>query len=216
MSDYPHKILCCRSLAPTLEELLGSDAPLTILDIALHLQPERLRAALLETIAELEAPGTTILLGYGLCGRALEGVYSKHSRLVLPKIDDCVGMFLGSRERHRESLRTHSGRYWLERSWLDTELDIFKQLYKDLGRIPEKYHDRIVKMTLKHYDRLVLFRDDHDDAQAVSYCENTAKEYGMTFERIDKDLGLLRRLVFGPWEPEEFIIVEPGTPVPFF
>ncbi len=216
MSTFPHQIICCRSLAPTLEQILGEDTELTVLDIALHLHPERLRNALLETIADLEAPDTTILLGYGLCGRALEGVFSKQSRLVLPKVDDCVGVLLGSRERHKQSLKDHSGRYWLEQSWLDTELDIFKQLYKDLGRVPEKYHDRIVQMTLKHYDRLVLFQQDRDKPEAVAYCQDMAAKYDMTFERIAKDLNLVKHLLFGPWNPDEFIVLEPGNPVPFF
>lgn len=69
-----HKIITCRSLAGVLEDILGSDEGLTVMEIALHLQPARLRDALNETIAGIEEENGTILLGYGLCGRGLEGV----------------------------------------------------------------------------------------------------------------------------------------------
>ena len=38
-----------------------------------------------------------ILLGYGLCGNGLAGVTARHTRLVLPRAHDCIGILMGSR-----------------------------------------------------------------------------------------------------------------------
>lgn len=213
---FEHQIITCRALAPVVAGLLGSDEAITQLDIALHLQPERLRQVLMQTVAEMEREGGTILLGYGLCGRALEGVQSQKSTLVLPKVDDCVGMLLGSRDRHRQVLNQHPGSYFLDPRWLDTELNIFDQIKKGLDHIPQKRREQLLKVALKHYDRLVLLDDDSSDPEAEERCRHLAQAHDMGFARLTKELGLLDKLLHGPWDGPDFIVTPPGTPIPMF
>lgn len=213
---FPNKIITCHALAPVVAELLGSDEPITELDIALHLQPERLRRVLMESVAGLEREGETILLGYGLCGRALEGVCSQKSTLVLPKVDDCVGMLLGSRQRHRQVLNEHPGSYFLDPRWLDTELNIFDQITKGLDHIPQERRKQLLKVALKHYDRLVLLAGEEPTEEAEARCRRLAQEHDMDFSRLTRELGLLDKLLHGPWDGPEFIVAPPGTPIPMF
>jgi hypothetical protein len=42
--------------------------------------------------------------------------------------------------------------------------------------------------------------------------EEALKE-GLAFERVEGDMGLIRRLVDGPWEKDEFLVLEPGERV---
>lgn len=189
------------------------------MDIALHLQPDRLRFALNRKIQELEQEGGTIVLGYGLCGRSLEGVVSRKSTLVLPKVDDCVGMLLGSRDRHRQVLTRHPGSYFLEKQWLNTELNIFTQIYKDADRIPEERRKSLLQLALRHYRNLILLADnplDRAEKEAEIRCMQLAEEHDMAFKRMNKDLGLIQRLLHGPWCDTEFIQAPPGSPVPLF
>lgn len=215
MKSVPNKIVACRALAPILEDLLGESLSLTVLDIALHLQPDRLRHALLDTIADLEEENTTILLGYGLCGRALEGVYSRFSTLILPKVDDCVGMLLGSRSRHRQVLHDNPGSYFLEPRWLNSELNIFTQIHKGLEHIPEKRRRELLKIALKHYDRLILLSED-DQTEAAAQCRKLARDYDMQFASMSRELNLLHTLIYGPWEEPDFLVIPPNTPIPLF
>lgn len=214
MESDPKKIITCRAVAPILEDLLGTAEPLTVLDIALHLQPDRLRQALIDTIKELEAENTTILLGYGLCGRALEGVYSTLSTLILPKVDDCVGMLLGSRSRHRQVLCDHSGSYFLEPHWLDSELNIFTQFHKGFEHIPEKRRNQLLQVALKHYDRLVLLADN--DPAATEQCRKLAHDNNLQFVRMSTELRLLDKLIHGPWEEPDFLVIPPNTKISLF
>lgn len=213
---YPHKVITCRALYPVVRELLPIDTPLAVLEIALHLQPERLRTALNETIAEIEQEGERILLGYGLCGRALEGVVSRKSTLILPRVDDCVGALLGSKRRHREILSSCPGSYFLEPSWLDNELNIFTQLGKDLGNISYERRRQLLKIALKHYKYLVLLEPKGGDEEAARRCAGLAREYEMVFQRMVSEIGLVDRLLHGPWDEVEFVVVSPGTPIPLF
>ncbi|MBU1170254.1 MAG: DUF1638 domain-containing protein [Proteobacteria bacterium] len=216
MMTYPHKIIACRALAPALEQFLGTDEPIHVLEIALHLQPDRLRLALLDKVRELEQESTTIVLGYGLCGMALEGVVSSKSTLVVPKVDDCVGMLLGSRARHRKVMNEHPGSYFLEPNWLETELNIFTQMHKGLAHISKERRKQLLKVALKNYDRLVLLAGDDPEVAASEQCSELAMEYDMGFQRMETDLDLIKRLLFGPWNEPEFIVATPGTSIPLF
>ena len=170
----------------------------------------------MEEIAEVEEEGAHILLGYGLCGRALEGVVSNASTLVLPRVDDCVGALLGSRRRHIDLLKQQAGTYFLEQHWLETELNIFLETLKGLERIPPDKRDRIARMALEHYTTLALLDSGDTSPEADTRCAAYAGRYNLTFIRLQTELGLLMRLVSGPWDEAEFIICPPGRVIPFF
>jgi len=211
-----HKILTCKALAHVLEPMVNDKTEIRILDIALHVDPNKLRSQLLEEVTLMEDHDTDILLGYGLCGRALEGVVSNRSTLIMPKVDDCVCALLGSRERRRELLKKDAGCYFLEQHWLDTGLNIFTEIMKGLERIPPDKKDRILKLTLKNYHTLVLLDSGDLSPESESVCRGYAEQYDMDLIRVKTDHGLLARLIKGPWKEEEFLVLPPGTPVTFF
>ena len=215
MCSHPQKIIACRSLAPFIESIQGTAANLTVLEVGLHVDPARLRQALLQTIAQLEEEGATIILGYGLCGRSLEGVVSEKSTLIVPRIDDCIGMLLGSRSRHRQVMADHPGTYFLDANWLDSDMNIFIQINKGMEHLPEERRRQIAHIALQHYTRLVLL-EETQQTDAEERCRRLAEEHDLEFRRLDRDFGLLERLVCGPWTAAEFVIVPPGTPIPHF
>jgi len=203
-------------MAHVLLSLADKDINVKVLDIALHADPNKLRARLLEEIAAIENDYPEIILGYGLCGRALEGVKSNRSTLILPKVDDCVCALLGSRERRKELLRKDAGCYFMEQHWLDTELNIFADLLKGLEKIPSEKRNRVVKMMLKNYRTLALLDSGDVSHETESRCIDYAQQYQMNLIRIKTDYGLLTRLINGPWSEEEFLVIPPGTPIPLF
>ncbi len=210
------KLITCNALAHILTQPAGEEVETVVLDIALHVDPGRLRAKLLEQIAFLEEPGMDIVLGYGLCGRGLEGVVSSKSRLIMPRVDDCVGALLGSRRRHREFQKNRPRCYFLEPRWLDTELNIFTEIMKGMDRIPVHRRDEIAKQALKHYDTLAIICSNEPDSDSTQRIEDHAADFGLRVLKVPTDESLLRRLVRGPWSQTEFVIVDPGEPIPFF
>jgi hypothetical protein len=216
MISKRRKLLVCRALAHVLEPSAGTEAEIRVLDIGLHVDPRKLRARLQEEVSEMDQENTDILLGYGLCGRAVEGVVSARSQLILPRVDDCVGALLGSRKRHKELMKKNAGCYFLEQNWLKTELNIFTEILKGLERIPPEKRDRIVKMMLKHYTTLALLDSGKTPPEIESICLSYAGRYGMDLIMLKTDTGLLNRLINGPWREEEFLVLPPGRPVPFF
>jgi hypothetical protein len=216
MSKNFYRLIACNALAPLLLPHVSKDTDIEILDIGLHANPNRLRKRIQEQIIKSEEKGVDIYLGYGLCGRGLEGVCSTKSRLILPRVDDCVGALLGSRERHRNILKKYPGSYFLEPTWLDTEMNIFGELTKGMEHLSETRRGQIVRMALKHYQTLAMLATGRPDAKAVRRCERYSKTYGLKLRQIPTDLTLLRQLMTGPLDPDSFVIASPGEPIPFF
>jgi hypothetical protein len=211
-----HKLIMCRALAHVLGPIMPPDAVIRVMDIGLHVDLQKLKSRLLKEIADIEEDGTNILLGYGLCGRALEGVFSGRSTLVLPRVDDCVGALLGSRRRRKDLLKQNPGCYFLEQNWLKTELNIFTEIMKGLERVPPEKREKIVKLMLKHYNTLALFDAGDLLPENESLCLTYARQYDMKLVSLKTESGLLTRLIKGPWSEEEFLVLPPGKPVPLF
>ncbi len=98
------------------------------LDVGLHVNPQSLKRALRESIENSADTFDTIILGYGLCSRAVEGLGSSSSTLVVPRVDDCIGILLGSREAHRSETLREPGTYYLSRGWIDTGKHLFEEV----------------------------------------------------------------------------------------
>jgi hypothetical protein len=210
------KLITCKALKHILEPLLDIQIEKVILEIGLHLNPDRLRDRLIEEVAMIEGEDVDIILGYGLCGRALEGVFSMKSRLILPRVDDCVGAILGSRKNHQKVLADHPGSYFLDPEWVDTELDIFAQCQKGLERIPVTRRPEIIKLVLKHYSKLAFLGEKQIAGRRGCQCQKLAANHDLNFITIKPDLSLLKSLVDGFWSEKDFIILPPGEEIPFF
>ncbi len=210
------KLICCHALKHLIMLHNTTEfSEIVTLDVQLHLNPDNLRARLQHEIDRLEEDGCDIVLAYGLCGRSVERLKSKKSRLIIPKVDDCVGLLLGSRERHREIQAESPGSFFLEPDWIGTEMDIFCQCKKGLDGFSEEQRERIVRLALKHYSTLGLI-EHVERSEVLAECKQLADNHGLDFKRFFSDLTLLADLLNGNWDNERFVICEPGESVPLF
>ena len=61
----------------------------------------------------------TIILGYGLCSRAVVGLRAEGCTLVVPRVDDCIAIFLGSGDAYRTQHCSEPGTYYLTKGWIE-------------------------------------------------------------------------------------------------
>jgi hypothetical protein len=96
-----------------------------VLALGLHRKRKVLRDALRGAADELAPHVSTLLLGYGLCGNALDdprSLLDVDVPLVLPTdqdhpVDDCVALSLGGRDAYFSELRACPGTYFLTPGW---------------------------------------------------------------------------------------------------
>jgi Protein of unknown function (DUF1638). len=194
----------------------GSAAEVIWMEKGLHARPDHLREAMQETIdrAEREFAPDRILLGYGFCGNALAGLRAHECVLVLPRIDDCITLFIGSRERKAE-LEGGVGTMFQTSDWSDTDGSVLSQksrLYEDYD---EDEAEELFQMMFGHYGRIGVLDTHCYDLEPVLRSSRAMAE-ALGFEHRVYDASnqfLVDLLSGGPFDEARFIVKEPGDPI---
>jgi hypothetical protein len=202
------KIIACETLRDEYSRV-APHVEVEFVQGLLHDYPDKLRAELNARIAA--TPGRrTILLGYGRCSNGTAGLQAGPHRLVLPAVDDCISLLLGSRRRYLQEFAAHPGTYYYTRGWVDYIDDPYQEYLKMVPRRGEQKARRIAQLILANYTRVALIdTGTYPLDQYEPYVAGVAAFYGVSKELLQGSLRLFEKLVHGPHD-EEFLVVEPG------
>jgi hypothetical protein len=215
----PVAIIACKILQSALEEMLPQRLRqrAQFMDYGLHRTPARMKQTLQAAIDALETPGT-IALGYGLCGNGLEGIKAGKHTLIIPKVDDCIALLLGSRRAYLQEMQKAPGTYYLNKGWLESGSDPLKEYREYTEKYGAAEAAWIMDQQYRNYERLVLIAHDPNDLdtcrpqalEVARYC----RQWGMQFEEILGSDRYIRRLTEIIEDPDtadaEFVVVPPG------
>jgi hypothetical protein len=206
--EFTPKIIACETLRDEYTQV-AADVEVEFVKGLLHDYPEKLRAELNERIAA--TPGRrTILLGYGRCSNGTAGLRAGPHRLILPAVDDCIALLLGSRRRYLEEFRAFPGTYYYTRGWVDYIDDPYREYLKMIPRYGEEKAQRIARLILANYSRVALVDTGTYPLERYEpYVDSVAAFYGLPKHMLQGSLRLFEKLVRGPHDAE-FIVVEPG------
>jgi hypothetical protein len=118
MTSSDAKVIACATVIEQVLPLLPGNMTYEVLDFGLHLNPKNLHDALQRTIDTAGAETDTVILGYGLCSRAVVGLKPAHCSLVVPRVDDCIAIFLGSQSAYKRQSSREPGTYYLTKGWI--------------------------------------------------------------------------------------------------
>lgn len=185
------------------------------IDSGLHLSPDILRQSLQETINASTNSAERILLGFGLCSQAVVGLRASDCTLVIPKVDDCIALLLGSEQAYKAQFKDEPGTYYLTKSWIESG----GSLFDEYGFLVDRYGERkalfLMGRFLKHYTRLVLINTGQYDLDFCrDYCRRTADHFGLRYEEVPGSLSLVERMVHGPHD-DDFVVVGPNQVVSY-
>lgn len=205
-------ILVCKAIEEEVRKVVPEGVEVRSLEQGLHRHPDHLRETLQQEIDSIDAD--EILLGYGECGRGVVGLKSKTARLVVPRVDDCIAMLLGSYERYKEEFNKEPGTYWLSQGWIEHSQDPLKEY----DRVREKYDDETARWvaheTMKGYHRTALIATA---ACPVSRLQPYAKRFSEFFELEYQEMegtdGIFTALMGPEYSSEDFVIVGPGEEI---
>jgi hypothetical protein len=204
------KVVACATVIEEMLPLLPEGMISEILDFGLHRTPEKLRNTLQETIDAASVEADTIILGYGLCSMAVVGLKANECTLVVPRVDDCIAIFLGSPTAYKQQVSQEPGTYYLTKGWIevnDTPFAEYKRLTERYG--PERA-DRIMKLMFKNYTRLVFIDTGHYEQERYrEYARSMAKQFELRYEELIGSTALIKKMIYGPWDAD-FVIAHPG------
>ncbi len=169
-----------------------------------------------------------ILLGFGLCGNSTTGLISRGTKVVIPRAHDCCTIFLGSREKFKEHFgdnpsRPFSSAGYMERGeghFHDAEMRRYQGMDKTYEEYVELYGEENAKYLVdvfqssleKSGGEKVVYIEMPETAHLgfAEKCRKQAAEQGKAFIQVDGDMRLIRNLVFGEWDDNDFLVLKPN------
>lgn len=210
MPKQNYQIIACETVIDEMRPFMPPDMRYQAIEPGLHLQPHKLKGVLQEIINRISADTDTIILGYGLCSMAVIGLRSAKSTLVVPRMDDCIAMLLGSQTNYKKQLRQEPGTYFLSKGWIESGINIVEEFRKTEKRYGAKQADLVKQVMFKNYTRLVFINLGYQDSEQYrQFSRRAAAELNLRFEEINGTTRLLNKIANGPWD-DEFVVAPPG------
>jgi len=209
-------VIACATVIEEVSHLLPPGMECRTLDFGLHSDPGRLRRALQDAIDASRDEADEIILGYGFCSQGIIGIKAAGSTLVVPRVDDCIAIFLGSSSAYRRQSRSEPGTYYLTKGWIEAgDGGPFAEFTRMAARHGKKNAERLVRLMLRNYKRLALIDTGQYTLERYrDYARRMAEQFGLRYEEIEGSTNLVKKMLNGPWD-DEFIVVQPGRAIEF-
>jgi hypothetical protein len=208
-------IVACETLKQELELVMRNrncSWPVIWIDSARHAWPEKLRAAIQEAIMSLP-PSCTVLLLFGFCGNAVVGIEAGTHTLILPRVADCIPLFIGSREE-REAYGTDT--YFFTEGYINSGGSVASDSSKVIERYGEKRGLSILKKMLGHYRSFAVIDTGTFNVNTVrARVEHFANQIEIPVRVIPGNLRIIETLLSGNWQAGDFLTVSSGTVISF-
>jgi hypothetical protein len=215
MSSSRIRVIACATVIEEILPLLPAGITYEVLDFGLHLHPGNLRQILQGAIDTASAEADIILLGYGLCSMAVVGLKATNCTLVVPRVDDCIAIFLGSGAAYKAQTSQEPGTYYLTKGWIevsDTPLTEYKRLVEQYG---QERAGRMIKLLLKNYTRLAFIdTGQHEQERYREYARRMAEQFELRYEEIPGSTTLIQKMLNGPWD-DDFVVARPGETITY-
>ncbi len=206
-------VLACATVMEEMLPLLSADISYQVLDFGLHINPANLKRALQDAIDAAAGTADTVILGYGLCSMAVIGLQANGCTLVVPRVDDCIAIFLGSGRAYKQQASAEPGTYYLTKGWIevgDTPFDDYDRLTVKYGSEKAEW---VIREMIKNYTRLALIDTGRDGIERYrQVARNLAERWSLRFEEIPGSNALVRQMLYGPWD-DDFVVVPPGESI---
>jgi hypothetical protein len=200
-------------------------------ELGQHTHSDTLRHIIQSSIDAAENCGkdyAAILLLFGLCGNTTAGLCARRTRLVIPRAHDCSTILLGSRAQFEKYFKEASSTPFSSTGYFERGEYFLRQAD---GHKVVQYGDSYATLVARHGEekaqyiwaamhppelenenRRALFIDlpETADLGHAAQFKEKAEAEGKEYVRLEGNIRLVRNLLFGQWDPEEYLIVPPG------
>jgi hypothetical protein len=210
-------IIACGSIKPELDRLAkdATDVNLRYLPQNLHRTPDKMGGLIQKVIEKAELESEEIILGYGLCSNGVVGVEAPGQGLYIPRVHDCIALYLGSREKYKKIFSKNPGTYHLTKSWIDNEKD-------PLGLVENEYTERVgrelaeetMNTEIRNYKYISFVSTAaEDDEQYRKRAKENAEFFDKEFIEYEGSNEYFNKILFGPYTESDFIYINPNQKI---
>jgi len=227
-------VIACGVLGVDIKDVsqrLALDVSLEFLPGGLHNTPRDLRQRLQEAIdrASGDNRAEMLAIGYGVCGLGSVGIRARQIPLAIPRVNDCIALFLGADALYREQFRKYPGTYYISAGWVEEkspppcadcgqpvprlpagaqlELDALVEKY---GRENAEAIQYFLSSWQRNYQRAAFI--DTGVAGRRKYADiaqSMAREFGWKYEELRGTGELLTKLLLARQSTDEVLVVPP-------
>ena len=180
------------------------------LEQSLHRTPQKMKPIIQDEIDKAaKEDWDYVILSYGLCSNGILGVKANHHPIVIPRVHDCIALFLGSWKKYMEEHKKEPGTYYLTKGWIDegkSPIGIYREYCQ---RYDKETAEWVIKEELKNYTRIALvdigvgLSETHRE-----HAKENARFLHLRYEEIKGSLAFFEKMLRGWWS-EDFIILKP-------
>jgi hypothetical protein len=207
-------IITCKTLEEELTLAMkntGLEYPVEYIESGLHERPKKLAEAVEEKLAEVKAD--RILMCIGQCGNALIGLNSGPFEIVLPKVDDCLSLLIGS-TRKKAALSLEDRAFFLTKGWLKGESTIMSQFKRSVEEYGEDIALSIIETLYANYRTMGLIDTGTSPIDEL-WAQTEEVSWLLKFDRkvYPGTIAYIEQLLTGPWDDGRFIVKKPGETI---
>lgn len=209
-------IVACHTIRAEIEffqDALGIERPIIWCESYLHNVPDKLREVLQEILDDISGVDR-VLLGFGNCGNAIQGIKVGDYELVAPRIDDCISMLFGSRQARAQYSDTYRAFYQTQ-GWMDDGHNILAEYEAAREKYGAENAQGVFRMMYGHYETMAyldtgLYSVDELIEETSGICEMLKLQQRV----VPATLEYFEEFIKGPWPEERFVHVEPNKLIP--
>jgi hypothetical protein len=210
-------VLACNVMETEIRSLKDDLVDVRFLDYGLHNVPEKMSEAIQNEIDCAIETGDyeAIILGYGLCSNGIVGVKARHIPLVVPRVHDCISLFLGSVKKYRTEVAACPGTFYLTPGWIekgDTPISKYTSYCRNYNEETAKW---ILHEEMKNYTRILFIHTNSGNLKGHyrEIAHKNAAFLNVSCQELHGSSKFFRRLVHGPWNAARFLILQDGDSV---
>jgi hypothetical protein len=206
-------VIACNIMRDELLRYEADGISFVFLEQSLHRTPQKMKPTIQAEIDKAEEQDWDyIILSYGLCSNGILGVKSKNHSMVIPRIHDCIALFLGSWEKYMEEHHKEPGTYYLTKGWIEegkSPIGIFQEYCQ---RYDKETAEWVIREELKNYTRIVLVEMGAESEALRDHAKKNADFFHLRYEEMKGSLEFFEKMLQGSWA-NNFIILRPGEEV---
>lgn len=235
--------IACGVFRQDLQDIIPAlpEAPeVEYLEGGLHAEPNLLRKELQSAIDKVPDSFERIVLLYGVCGKGIVGLHSSKQTIIVPRVHDCISLFLGGTKEYRKQFSHKPGTYYISAGWYEEQVQPRGRRLQDKQKFPTSYADTLNEDVLserfgkenskavtdffdawkKNYSRAVYIdTGSGSETLYADYARKMAEDNGWEYTRLEGSQSLIYQCFSSTdnlsLSSDEILVVPPGREITF-